>query len=345
VPGRAAGLGALALALVLALELGCQTSDPLDGEPATAAPVWPPAPARARIRFVTAIAEPADLGIRPGLLRRLWGWIAGSEEEHLVRPHGLALDARGRLWVVDPGARRVHVFDAVRRRHMSLPREGAPPFVSPIAVTHDARGTAYVSDSAARRIRRFSPDGEDLGDWDGGSALVRPTGVAFDERTGLLWVADTGSHRLLGLDARGAIRRSIGGRGSGHGRFNFPTHVTIDPAGRFVVTDTLNFRVQILSPEGEFLAELGELGDGPGSLSKPKGVALDRDGHVYVVDAMFGNVQIFDEQGRVLLYFGSQGAGPGEFWLPAGVCIGGGDRIYVADAYNQRVQVFEYLGE
>jgi len=334
-----------ASSLILALALACQTSGPPEGDAAAPGPVWPAAPARARIRFVTAIERPADLGIRPGLLRRIWNWISGSETRRLIRPHGVALDARGRLWVVDPGARLVHVFDPVRHRYKSLPDDDVEPFRSPIAVTHDARGTAYVSDSARRSIRRFSSDGEHLGDWDAGGALVRPTGVAFDERTGLLWVADTGSHRLLGLDAQGEIQRFIGGRGSGNGRFNFPTHITIDPAGRFVVTDTLNFRVQILSPEGEFLAELGELGDGPGGLSKPKGVALDRDGHVYVVDALFGNVQIFDEQGRVLLYFGGQGAGPGQFWLPAGVCIGADDRIYVADAYNQRVQVFEYLGE
>lgn len=340
---RAHRLGALTLTLALALS--CQTSDPPGGDAATAALVWPAAPARARIRFLAAIEGPADLGIRPGLLQRIWGWISGSETARLVRPHGLALDARGRLWVADPGARLVHVFDAARNRYTSLPEEGAPPFLSPIAVTHDAQGTAYVSDSAARLIRRFSPDGGHLGDWDAGGALVRPTGVAFDERTGLLWVVDTGSHRLLGLDAQGAIRRFIGGRGSENGHFNFPTHLTIDREGRFIVTDTLNFRVQIFSPDGEFVAALGELGDGPGSLSKPKGVALDRDGHVYVVDALFDNVQIFDGQGRLLLHFGDHGAGPGQFWLPAGVWIDGGDRIYVADAYNQRVQVFEYLGE
>ena len=339
---RALGRTLLLAPLVVCFGMACQTPSPAQE---AAGPRWPAEPATARIRWVTEIRQPADMGIRPGWLRRLWDWVAGHEEARMIRPHGVAVDAGGRLWVTDPGARRVHVFDPVKGQYKSLPGEDVDPFGSPIGVTHDPAGVAYVSDSARNLIRRFAPDGAHLGDWDAGGALARPTGVAFDERTGLLWVADTGSHRLLGLDSEGRIRRYIGDRGKEHGLFNFPTHVTIGPSGRMVVTDTLNFRVQIFSPEGEPLAALGEVGDGPGSLSRPKGVALDGEGHIYVVDALFDNIQIFDERGRLLLFFGDHGAGPGEFWLPAGMCIVGGDRIYVADAYNQRVQVFEYLAQ
>ncbi|MFQ5415532.1 MAG: 6-bladed beta-propeller [Myxococcota bacterium] len=337
----------LCLALLAGVVSACQTP-PGSSDPgvAVATPdlVWPGAPNRARIRWETEIRSAADLGIRPGFFRRLWDWVVGQDAPHLVRPHGLSVDPDGRLWVADSGARCVHVFDAKRRVYMELPRDGDPGFLSPIAVVHDPSGVAYVSDSARNVIRRLDRKGRDLGEWDGNGELSRPTGLAFDPRTGLLWVVDTGNHRLLAMDDQGRIRRVVGGRGEGLGRFNFPTHIVIGPAGRLFVTDTLNFRIQILSDAGESLGSIGSAGDGPGFLSKPKGVALDGDGHVYVVDGMFDNVQIFDETGPVLLHFGSHGPARGEFWLPAGIWIDGADRIYVADGYNRRIQVFRYLG-
>lgn len=336
-------LAHVALAVGLAFAAGCQTAAPTQ-ESGFIAPTWPQEPSLARIRWVSEIRGPADLGIRPGLLRRLWNWVAGEQPPRLVRPHGLAMDPEGRLWVADPGARRLHVFDIPGRRYFSLPSRDEPPLVSPIAIAHDDQGVAYVSDSGRGVIRRFDREGGDLGEWDGQGVLLRPTGLAFDPQAGLLWVADTGNHRLLAFDRDGRIRRFVGERGRELGRFNFPTHLALD-ADRLFVTDSLNFRVQILTREGDPVAAFGHAGDGPGSFSKPKGVALDRDGHVYVVDSLFDNVQIFDQRGQLMLHFGDRGAGPGQFWLPGGVCIAAGNRIYVADGFNQRIQSFEYLGD
>ncbi|MBW2245096.1 MAG: hypothetical protein JRH01_24210, partial [Deltaproteobacteria bacterium] len=100
----------LALAIGLVCAAGCQTTAPAE-ESVVVAPSWPREPSVARVRWVSEIRGPADLGIRPGLLRRLWNWVAGEQSPSLVRPHGLAMDPEGRLWVADPGARRVHVFD------------------------------------------------------------------------------------------------------------------------------------------------------------------------------------------------------------------------------------------
>ncbi len=347
-PRCRAGVGQriCAIALVGLLAAACQapTPSPLEtGE--TLDLVWPQPPAPARIRYRFEIRSPVDLGIRPSLLRRVLNWLSGRERPRLVRPHALAIDPDGRLWVTDPGARRVHVFDPKKSSHRSLPRRGDAPLFSPIAVTHDAEGVAYVTDSARAVIRRFDRNGHALGAWGSEAGLIRPTGAAFDSATQTLWVVDTGSHRIVACDARGQILRSIGERGSAIGQFNYPTHLALAPDGRLLVTDTLNFRVQIFSPTGEPLGTIGELGDGPGSLSKPKGVALDQDGHIYVVDALFDNIQVFDEAGQLLLHFGEPGSEPGTFWLPAGIHITQGRMIYVADAYNQRIQVFEYLGE
>lgn len=331
--------------LAASIVTACQSPSP-PTEPGEAVDlVWPQPPDSARIRYRFDIRGPLDLGIRPGLFRRFLDWVSGREAQQLVRPHSLATDGEGRLWVTDPGARRVHIFDAKKMVHLSLPQRGDTPLGSPIAVTHDANGIAYVTDSARAVIRRFDRSGRALDSWGGDVGLTRPTGAAFDVSTGTLWVVDTGRHAILGFDDRGQVVRTIGGRGTSLGKLNFPTHLVVAPDGRLIVADTLNFRLQIFSPRGDALGAIGELGDGPGSLSKPKGVAIDKDGHVYVVDALFDNLQVFDEDGTLLLHFGASGSGPGGFWLPAGVHIAEGRMIYVADAYNRRIQVFEYLDE
>ena len=334
------------IVLVALLAAACQTYSP----PPSAVDegldlVWPQPPASARVRYLFDVRSPADFGIRPNFLTRFLNWISGRELPRLVRPHGLSTDPDGRLWVTDPGARLIHIFDPKKMNYRSLPRRNDAPLVSPIGLTHDSKGVAYVTDSALAVIRRFDHNGHALETWGADAGLVRPTGTAFDNLSQILWVVDTGSHHVVGFDERGQVVRTIGERGSEVGKFNFPTHLALAVDGRLLVTDTLNFRVQIFSPEGEPLGTIGELGDGPGSLSKPKGVALDRSGHIYVVDALFDNLQVFDEAGQLLLHFGNPGSGPGEFWLPAGVHIAEGRTIYVADGYNQRIQVFEYVGE
>lgn len=336
---------AFVVALITLLVTGCQTASAPSVVDEGQRLVWPDPPASARIRFLFDVRSPSDFGIRPNLFRRLLNWVSGREVPRLIRPHALSTDPDGRLWVTDPGARLIHVFDPKQMDYRSLPRRGDPPVVSPIAVTHDSKGVTYVTDSALNVVHRFDRDGHALETWGAEANLIRPTGAAFAPLSRTLWVVDTGHHRVVGFDERGRIVRTIGARGSSAGKFNYPTHLTIAPDGRLFVTDTLNFRVQIFSPTGEPLGTIGELGDGPGSLSKPKGVALDRDGHVYVVDALFDNVQIFDAEGRLLLHFGNAGSKPGAFWLPAGIHITDGRTIYVADSYNQRIQVFEYLGE
>jgi DNA-binding beta-propeller fold protein YncE len=307
--------------------------------------VWPRAPEQARIEWLGEVRKPSDLGIRPGLFRRILHFFVGEEKLNLVRPHGVSVDAKGRLWITDPGARAVYVLDAQKNRWMRLPRQGQQPMLSPIAVAHDSRGTTYVSDSAQRNVRLFDAKGRSRGTWDAGGSLLRPTGLAYDAARELLWVVDTGKHQILALQADDEVVRTIGHRGTAPGAFNFPTHVGLDDAGSLYVSDTLNFRIQILSREGEPIRIFGQAGDGPGTFAKPKGLCRDRDGHIYVVDGMFDNVQIFDDAGRLLLAFGDHGTDRGELRLPAGLWIDTDDRIYVADAYNRRVQVFRYLRE
>jgi DNA-binding beta-propeller fold protein YncE len=307
-----------------------------------AGPSWPAPPDLARIRFVTTISTPSDIGAGPSLLGRLWSVVAGrTRRPELVRPQAVATDSTGRLLVVDTEQQMVHVFDPGRKRYGLL----AGPFGAPVSVAIGPGDVAYVSDAVRRKIFAFGPNGKllrTLGEVGGEPVFGRPTGVAIGP-DGLIYVLDSLGASVTTMSPLGTIVRTFGEIGSGPGQFNRPTHLAFGPDGLLYVVDALNARIQVFNPNGTFVRSIGKRGIGTGDFDKPKGIAFDPDGHVYVAEALHDVVQIFDRAGRLLLVIGGSGTGPGQFALPNGVHVDQAGRVYVADAMNSRVQVFQYV--
>ncbi len=319
-------------------------------------PSWPPPPAAKRLVFVESFSGPEQLGLRErGLGPALKRLLFGRERREIGRPHGVAASAGGeRICVADPGRRVVHVFDRRERRYVELKGRKGEDFLSPIGVALDEAGNLFVSDSQRGKILVFDGALKFLYSIGGDEGAQRPTGLAAAR--GRLYVVDTLGHRVLVY--RSGTRPAqllfqFGGRGTGTGRFNYPTDIAVSAggrltpggeAGRIYVNDSLNFRIQVFDAEGRFLQAVGRPGGASGGFQRPKGIALDSDENLYVADALSDAVQIFDRGGRFLLGFGGPGRTDGEFWLPAGVAIAA-DRVLVADSANHRVQVFQYLKE
>lgn len=332
-------------ALMMYTLAGCARQPIVEAKSAKADIVWPQRPEVPRVRYLSSISSSEDIDIRPGLLRRVAGFIKGAVERNIVRPYGVTKDAEGRLYVIDTYYQRVHVFDAKNSAHYIFPDTELEEFKNPIDVVVGAQGRVYVSDSISNVIHVFSSHGKQHEGSIGRGKLKRPTGLAVDAKRNLLLVTDTLASSLVVFDEKSSdVVAVVGGKGDGKESFHSPTNVVVGNSGAIYVTDALNFRIQVLDSEYKFLPSFGSAGDSPGHFSRPKGVAIDSEDHVYVVDALFGNVQIFDADGELLLSFGKPGNKPGEFWLPNDIFIDGEDRIYISDAYNQRIQVFQYLG-
>ncbi len=95
----------------------------------------------------------------------------------------------------------------------------------PEAVAIDAKGTVYVVEPTRHRLRRVASDGTvttlagapQPGAVDGVGAIARfnsPGGLTVDPN-GLLYLADTGNHRLRQIDAGGAVTTVCGASGPG----------------------------------------------------------------------------------------------------------------------------------
>lgn len=304
-------------------------------------PVWPAPPEPARIRFSRSIGVAADWGLARSWWGRVVDTLTGRHEALFVRPTGVA-ERDGVLYVADPGAQALVIFDALRHKELRIQRVGETALLSPVAVAPGVDGTVYVADSRLQQVLQLDRDGG-LRRVIANGHLQRPSSLAFDSSTRRLYVGDSKAHVVHVFDEQGSPLGSVGTLGAGPGEFNSPTHLALMRDGSLVVTDALNFRVLVFDSQGRYLYRLGELGDGAGNFSAPKGVAADRAGHIYAADAMFDAVQVFDSEGRLLLGFGEQGTQPGQFWLPNGLYVNDSDQLFVADAYNRRIQVFQLL--
>ena len=366
---------------------------------------------------------PYDVGIDAGAPRRLyvadnnnhrvqvfdaatfawagsWGGF-GPEPGQLEFPRALgalADDPAGGVAVADTANNRVQAFDARGAVTAAWGVAGRGPgyVTSPGGVAIDGAGVVHVADTGAHRVERLGLDGAYLGqtgyiaDGSGFAApnagqgqFNGPAAVAYDARSGTLWVADAGNDRVQRLGLDGAPLASYGATGAGLGQLRDPRAVAVDPGGRVLVADTGNDRVVRLDPASATWSVI----DTPGrALTRPAGVAAAADGTVYVADtgadrilsvragtvaavsapapgfrgptglfadgdalyvADTGSSRVLrrDRPGGGWDVIGGPGTAPGAFTAPTGLATdAAGDTLVVADTGNDRVERFTFRG-
>ena len=323
----------LLLLLVTAMVYGCAAA-PLPDM------IWPSPPEPPRIKYITDYTGAAQSS---SVAKDI---ILGTQSASVMKkPMGVYVDPEGKIYVTDTAAANVFIIDSVTKKSTSLGAMGVKSLYKPIGVSTDSKGRIFVADSQTDVVSVFSPTGALVAKIEPDEPFKQPTGLAVDRKNNRLYVTDTHSHSIKVFDTETFKQvATVGGRGKGEGRFNFPSHITVDNDGKLYVVDTMNGRVQIFDRDGKFIRAFGQFGDAPGMFARSKGVGVDSEGHIYVVDSAFNNVQIFDQEGRALLYFSGYGTGRGQMILPAGAAVDKDDNIYVVDSWNQRVEKFEYLG-
>ena len=84
----------------------------------------------------------------------------------------------------------------------------------------------------------------------------RPSDIEIDLKNSLIYIVDSGNHRIVVFDLEGNFVQTIGQQGQGPGEFNNPTGMCVDENSRIAVADFQNNRIQIFSPEGEILQNI-----------------------------------------------------------------------------------------
>jgi sugar lactone lactonase YvrE len=316
--------------------------------------VWPPPPDPPRIRYLGQYFGELDLlgkkQAQGGILERLAGVsVAPEDRPRMVRPYGVAVDSKGRVYVADVAVHEVFVFD-LEHKTLEFRGDKAPANLStPIGVALDEQDRLFVSDSKLHQITCFGPDGNVAGVF-GTDDLQRPAGMAVDNPLRRLYVADVGGKRIavFDLDSLKLLRyfaefKDKDKDADRTGALTNPNSIAIDPDGLLYITDAIVPRVIVYDTDGNFVRAWGKRGDGPGMFGRPKGIAIDADGHVYVADAQINRLQIFSPEGKPLLSFGSYGWNPGQFTLMGGLAADSRNRIIAVDQFPPRIEVFRYI--
>jgi len=192
------------------------------------------------------------------------------------------------------------------------------------AVANDWSGNLFVADIAANCIYLITEGGK-IGLFAGSpnqdgyvngtgtdARFQNPKGIACD-RSGNVYVADTGNNRIRKIDMNGRVTTIAGG-------FNAPLDVAVAPNGDIIVADTGNHAIYRVKSGGQTLLVAGSSGNAgnvagdtggvkiKGSaarFSSPSSVTVDNTGNIYVADTGNYQVKIIHPDGWVKIFAGS----------------------------------------
>ena len=251
-------------------------------------------------------------------------------------PKGIAVDAKGNVYIADTGNNRVRM-------------------IAPNGVITTFAGTGTAGSSG-----------------DGGPAasatLYQPHGLAVD-LAGSLYIADFGNSRIRKVTPDGNINTIAGngvsgysgdGAGATAAAMDGPSAVAVDPSGNVYIADTNGNRVRKVSG-GIITTIAGTGGDGYSGenvpaltslVASPRGIAADASGNVYFGDSGSRIVKI--SANGTLATIGGQGltgylgdGGPatnGEINGPAGMALDLSGNLYFADSLNNAVRELQVSG-
>ena len=251
----------------------------------------------------------------------------------LNRPHGLAIDARGNVYVSDRGNHAIRVVAANGdiRTLAGNGKDGkadgigaAAAFNQPVAVAVDKSGNVYVADRDNHTVRLIDPSGKvsvlagtgaaGFAEGPAISAQFNQTyGVALSLDEKILYIADYLNHAIRALDLGTKRVTTLAGNGkagtaNGKGdqaQFNQPYNVKIDAGGRLYVPDQNNHSIRRVAPDG--------------TVSTVAGIAQSGMANGRPTDARFNN--------------------------PTGLIVAADGTIYVADRNNHRIRAINSLGD
>lgn len=175
----------------------------------------------------------------------------------------------------------------------------------------------------------------------------RPGGLAAD-RSGNLYISDTGNNRIQILRADGTWG-VLGGSGTALGQFNQPYGLTVGGDGRLYIADANNHRIQCYNTfDQSWTAWGGSMGSAQGQFNAPFDVALDNSGNLYVADRSNHRVQKKTTD-NVWSTFIASGFANGQVRFPRGLAADSRGYLYVSDYLTGspgtgRVQRFTWSG-
>lgn len=177
-------------------------------------------------------------------------------------------------------------------------------FQSIVDLAVDTKGKIYIVDRDAHRINVVN-SAREIEFYFGGlgketGQLCHPSGIALNEKTGEMIVADAGNSRIQIFSGEGKYINSFG------------EHIKqIEGGWQFV-----------------------------GTFAQMSGVSIDSENRIYVSDGGLDHVQIFDINGNHLGFLGRTGERAGRLRVPAGIFISSNGKLFVTSTTGSEVKEY-----
>jgi Thrombospondin type 3 repeat len=269
---------------------------------------------------------------------------------------GIATDGAGRVYVADPAAGDVEIYDNARNGNRFLTTLGAGLLHNPEGVAVDNRFHIYVGDDGRDTVSMFDVFSSGMTlerEWGGaGQALgqmLGPRQLVVD-RGGLVYVVERDNQRVQWFKPGGSNTQvPVSAWGVANPpTFNDPEGIAFDSAGRYFVSNDSDTDpgIRVYTLPGTLVGTVGlDAGVAAGQFVNPKGLLEDPFGRLLVVDSGNARLQVFgsaDQHSPFVDAFGGAGSGDGQFSHPTAAALGPGGWLYVTDTGNGRVVRLHY---
>ena len=205
----------------------------------------------------------------------------------------------------------------------------------PYCVAIRDNGDIYVG-SGDSCIYVFDQTGHTIGSSGSGDVQFSyPHGVSI--KGDVLYVADTGNHRVQKLTSSGKFLHKFGQYGSGQGQFNRPLAVIIDSNNKLIVSDHYNHRIQIFNENGGWLLTIDGNGTGNHSFQYPWGLALDPQGNIHVAAHGSNTIKVFTKEGVYVRMYGDPNG-------PTGLAIDDEGYSLVSECWGDCLSIYDPEG-
>jgi len=257
-----------------------------------------------------------DLKVSLQLIRTIGGLNVEDENLAFHLPEDMAMDAKGRIYILDSGNHRIQIFSPKGKYLRTIGRLGQGPgeFQHPFSIDIDSKGYLYILDRWNNRIQVLTPEGKAdrttslISDRQGKVRYIKSGLMSLGGHTGMGWVRakDREPPKLMQvLDLEGNVRKEFGemldfGNKLGTWWANW-LYFDVDREGFFYLSFERQNRVEKYSPEGRLLWKADRvlnysmkpkyehgiftsaIGKAPGPPQASMGIAVDEKGRVWVV--------------------------------------------------------------
>jgi sugar lactone lactonase YvrE len=258
------------------------------------------------------------------------------------RPFGVAYDGSNRIYVTEPQAARVTVYDANGKNGRVFVQADAKnnDITYPNGIDVGGDGSVYIADPQRSSVVVFDPAGKKVREIKLDHA---PIWVTVTRNR--LYTTDKGT--LYITDLQGNPLGKWGSFGRGVDQLSYPGGVAVDAAGRIYITDTNNYRIVGLDANLNRLWQAGKTATTEAqakdrALGGPAGITLGKGGNPYFLDGVRSQIGVLDKSsgGFASQPLSDQGNNDDQLFLPRSIDSMGGDLFVITDQFHDRIVAF-----